>query len=150
MHAGFFDPGGPSRGGQSGGPPYSLSDSVLPSALITASASTMVHISGLVLLSSHFPLSTLRDRVTPVVTQDSLPAGDLSLAGQDSNLQGSYRWFLRYLNICFLHLQACPGARSTMIPTATTTPISWITRIRTFTTQTSEIRQPFCHSRKLR
>jgi hypothetical protein len=114
VHAGFFDPGGPSRVGQSGWPPYSLSDSVLPSALITASASTMVHISGLILLSSHFPLSTLRDRVTPVVTQDSLPAGDLSLAGQGSNLQGSYGWFL-LCYICILHLQAYPGARSRLI-----------------------------------
>ena len=94
MHAGFLDPGGPSRVGQSGGPPYSLADSVLPSAFVTASASTTNAISGLILLSSHFPLSTLRDRVTPVVTQDSLPAGDLSLAGQGSNLQGSYGWFL--------------------------------------------------------
>jgi hypothetical protein len=32
VHAGFSDPGGPSRVGQSGGPPYSLADSVLPSA----------------------------------------------------------------------------------------------------------------------
>jgi len=100
VHAGFFDPGGPSRVGQSGGPPYSLADSVLPSAFVTASASTTYAISGLILLSSHFPLSTLRDRVTPVVTQDSLPAGDLSLAGQGSNLQGSYEWFLHLL----LHL----------------------------------------------
>ena len=60
----------------------------------------MTYISGLILLSSHFPLSTLRDRVSPVVTQDSLPAGDLSLAGQGSNLQGSYEWFLHLL----LHL----------------------------------------------
>ena len=100
MHAGFFDPGGPSRVGQSGWLPYSLADSVLPYASVTASASTMIRISGFILLSSHFPLSTLRDRVTPVVTQDSLPAGDLSLAGQGSNLQGSYRWFLHLL----LHL----------------------------------------------
>jgi hypothetical protein len=101
VHAGFSDPGGPSRVGQSGWPPYSLADSVLPYALAIASASTMIRISGLILLSSHFPLSTLRDRVTPVVTQDSLPAGDLSLAGQGSNLQGSYRWFLHLL----LHLR---------------------------------------------
>jgi len=90
VHAGFSDPGGPSRVGQSGWPPYSLADSVLPSTSSKVSASTICQISGFILHSSHFPLSTLRDRVTPVVTQDSLPAGDLSLAGQGSNLQGSY------------------------------------------------------------
>jgi hypothetical protein len=120
MHAGFSDPGGPSRVGHSGGPPYSLADSVLPSAVIKASAATISHISGLILLSSHFPLSTLRDRVTPVVTQDSLPAGNLSLAGQSSNLQGSFRWFLLCFYICFLHLQACPGARSLLTRFQTT------------------------------
>lgn len=40
MHAGFFDPGGPSRVGQSDGLSYSLADSVLPSATPRAWAST--------------------------------------------------------------------------------------------------------------
>ena len=86
LHAPLSDPGGPHA-------PDRLGAAMVPSALVTASASAMFTDFVAQSRSLQGSLCTLRSRGHPRSTQHSVPAGRSTLAGQDSHLLGRIEGF---------------------------------------------------------